>query len=647
MGRRIVHAGAIAIAVLAAAACWENALAPQDASIIFRVVGDPNDPALSVNVFVQDMGPPNNRIDRAVPIGSEARFDDLGAGFDIQVGITGGNAYRCRLASLTGTTAFLVGGSFVDGVHTKPGSVDTVTAHVVCYSGTLDLTVSGLPPSDSALIDFTAASEPQPAPVQSVRVGNGTSRVSVFASQVAVDPQRVISGGRVYQAQRVVTTVGSRQLAAVNVVYAPIVPPQPTVGAVLLRLDGVPVDPGLRLRTFVRDAGATAPLGTAYVPIGQSFTFTPLAVGAPIEVGVDSLANNQCAVMSASRAFSVAGNAATARLTTRANTPDTVAFQMRCRTAVLDVTVAGLPAGDAGSVAFTSAIDTATIRSANGTTRLPMVPNDTIRIVPASVTGSDGRTYTASTATIAAPSRATTAVTVQYRAPAPPPSCSVDRPIAWYTLDATGNDASGNANHGTVVGATAIANRNGIANGALSFDGNDDRVDLGDRFNALALPFSLSMWLYQPLSVVGQYRSIFATDDEPGQHTGVFLELDPNGILLMSYGDGRTAATATRRTIEAATPIPTDAWVHVVATVRGPMDMTLYMNGAAIAGNLSGNGGPIAHSTFPARIGSFSLVRYGTYTQTANLPWAGRLDELRLYDCSLSAGDVTTLFTRP
>ena len=45
--------------------------------------------------------------------------------------------------------------------------------------------------------------------------------------------------------------------------------------------------------------------------------------------------------------------------------------------------------------------------------------------------------------------------------------------VGWWPFNGNANDESGNGNNGTVSGATLTADRNGVANQAYSFDGND------------------------------------------------------------------------------------------------------------------------------------------------------------------------------
>ncbi|HSL71427.1 MAG TPA: LamG domain-containing protein, partial [Longimicrobiales bacterium] len=209
-------------------------------------------------------------------------------------------------------------------------------------------------------------------------------------------------------------------------------------------------------------------------------------------------------------------------------------------------------------------------------------------------------------------------------------------PQAWYPLNGDGMDASGNGNHGTVQGATPAGNRHGDPQAALAFDGSDDAVQLGDRFNTLTLPFSIAAWVYRSAAAGEGLRAIFVTDDEPGRYAGIWFQTDGPGQPSITFADGGGTGAAFRRTFTASSAIPSDTWVHLTATVRGPTDMTLYVNGAAVPGTYSGTGGPLVHTPAPARIGRITIL-------PANQPWLGQLDELRIYNCSLDPSGVAAL----
>ncbi|MCH8838790.1 MAG: fibronectin type III domain-containing protein, partial [Candidatus Marinimicrobia bacterium] len=120
--------------------------------------------------------------------------------------------------------------------------------------------------------------------------------------------------------------------------------------------------------------------------------------------------------------------------------------------------------------------------------------------------------------------------------------------VAYYPFSGNANDESGNANHGTVFGATLAADRFGNANSAYSFDGTDDYVVVP---SAGPLDFSeqmtISFWA-TPQSVPGdrhhiieKYGSWFVM--QRGRSINVILWITPiedslgatiTGVSLMS-----------------------------------------------------------------------------------------------------------------
>jgi len=50
--------------------------------------------------------------------------------------------------------------------------------------------------------------------------------------------------------------------------------------------------------------------------------------------------------------------------------------------------------------------------------------------------------------------------------------------VAYYPFDGDATDSSGNGHDGTVYGATLVVDRNGQANGAYSFDGQNDYIKI-------------------------------------------------------------------------------------------------------------------------------------------------------------------------
>lgn len=112
-------------------------------------------------------------------------------------------------------------------------------------------------------------------------------------------------------------------------------------------------------------------------------------------------------------------------------------------------------------------------------------------------------------------------------------------------------------------------------------------------------------------------------------------------------------------------------WIHMVATYdAGSSKFNIYQNGQAIgvntAGNASGTVGPVLHGDDPATtttnygaikfvnatkavFGAFQFQTNPSLTESATAQdwahdFAGNLDEFRIYDKALSAGDVHSLY---
>ena len=67
--------------------------------------------------------------------------------------------------------------------------------------------------------------------------------------------------------------------------------------------------------------------------------------------------------------------------------------------------------------------------------------------------------------------------------------------VGWWPFNGNANDESGNGNNGTVSGATLTADRNGVANQAYSFDGND-LIQITNWDEVIGnSPFSINFWV--------------------------------------------------------------------------------------------------------------------------------------------------------
>jgi hypothetical protein len=206
----------------------------------------------------------------------------------------------------------------------------------------------------------------------------------------------------------------------------------------------------------------------------------------------------------------------------------------------------------------------------------------------------------------------------------------------WKLDETTGTTASDSAdgNPGTVYGAQWVTGRLG---GALSFDGVNDYVNLGNSSSLKpSLPLTISTWV--KLSTVDIDQEILCLDNQSTNYYGIWFFVQSDNTLQISYGDGGSPGPSSRRTKVGTTALASDEWYHIAAVLRGPTDMDLYINAAADTGIYDGTGGNLMYSTGTSLIGCNS--RFESYL-------SGVLDDVRLYDRALSQSEIYALTPEP
>jgi hypothetical protein len=201
-----------------------------------------------------------------------------------------------------------------------------------------------------------------------------------------------------------------------------------------------------------------------------------------------------------------------------------------------------------------------------------------------------------------------------------PPSSGL---VAAYAFSegagTTAADVSGHGNHGTVSGAAWAAGRMGAA---LAFDGVDDAVIVPDRASLdLTAALTLEAWISP--SVLSGWRVIVDKTT-----TGL-----PSNYYLGLYGDevafGFYAGGAWRDHVTSGVDLPANAWTHVAATFDDAADrVRIYVNGVLRLSAVE-LGRPVANA---------EQLRIGI--GFANEAFAGRIDEVRVYDRALTASQI-------
>lgn len=194
-------------------------------------------------------------------------------------------------------------------------------------------------------------------------------------------------------------------------------------------------------------------------------------------------------------------------------------------------------------------------------------------------------------------------------------------------------DFSGQGRDGVIHGAEPCA---GVSGQGLRFQG-PDHVDMGSILDSFKPPFSFSLWIRWAGDTT---CGLIYTEDHPSHYYGALLSLTKTGLVSTMMGNGGLPSPGSRKSKVSASAVSRNVWTHVAAVFRDFSSITIYINGLNTGGSMSGDA-TFMKNNFAKRfkLGLWSL------TNTAGGPYQyiGDMDEVRVYDRALSAGDVAAL----
>jgi hypothetical protein len=212
--------------------------------------------------------------------------------------------------------------------------------------------------------------------------------------------------------------------------------------------------------------------------------------------------------------------------------------------------------------------------------------------------------------------------------------------VGYWPFCGNSNDESGNANNGTVNGATLTTDRFGNSNSAYSFDGNSSIVVNDADMLDLTNDFTISSWLNSssyptnpfggPINMIlckrpnvvsnitGTYS--FGIWESNGSHL-VSCQAPPNASALTYPGSNGT--------------IQTNQWYNFTATYDNTNKiLKYYLNGTEIFNsNLEFI---IANTPYNLTIGAL--------TSAATYYWNGKLDDIGIWNRVLTQEEITNLY---
>ena len=195
----------------------------------------------------------------------------------------------------------------------------------------------------------------------------------------------------------------------------------------------------------------------------------------------------------------------------------------------------------------------------------------------------------------------------------------------WHFDEGVGtttNDSSGNGNDGTLYNFTSPHGWvSGMFGNALSFDGSNDYVDIGNNVfsNTDLATYTFEAWI-KIASLDGVERRIF--DDEGGLRP----ELSSTDKLRAVHWDGAV------RIVEWATTPSVDTWYHVIQIYDGSY-LRLYINGSEVGTPFSCGAWTPDSYVRAVRIGA-------SWHSTPERHWKGLIDEIRIWNRALTDAEI-------
>ncbi|MBP8303345.1 MAG: discoidin domain-containing protein [Phycisphaerae bacterium] len=210
--------------------------------------------------------------------------------------------------------------------------------------------------------------------------------------------------------------------------------------------------------------------------------------------------------------------------------------------------------------------------------------------------------------------------------------------VAYYACEGDAKDTSGKAHDGTPMNDPAFADSRAGLGKALWLDGINDHVELpiGNLISTLTSA-TLSAWFNLDTTSTGSWVRVF--DFGVGVTSGnpfIYMFLSPRQSM---NGAMRFAITTGSNTAESGvnSPRPVSAgWHHVAVVMDGTAKtLQLILDGEVVAS------GPTA--VLPRDLGVTTQNWLGRSQWSGDGYYQGQIDEFRIYDRALTAGEVRYL----
>ncbi len=171
---------------------------------------------------------------------------------------------------------------------------------------------------------------------------------------------------------------------------------------------------------------------------------------------------------------------------------------------------------------------------------------------------------------------------------------------------------------------------------SFNFDGVDDQIDLPDIpfVRAGGQHFSISTWVNTNSSAQGAY---FGTRVAPSSTNTIYFWRNPAGSVVLQINNSSTGNIEARSSVT----LSNNQWYHIAATFDGSEPLAtdrikIYINGILSVGYQSGTGTNLPSGS----TGIFNFIG----RLNVGLYQSGNIDEVAIWDSTLTSGNVTTIY---
>jgi hypothetical protein len=183
-----------------------------------------------------------------------------------------------------------------------------------------------------------------------------------------------------------------------------------------------------------------------------------------------------------------------------------------------------------------------------------------------------------------------------------------------------------------------------VTNRTILFDGVDDYIDLGNIYDNVTLPLTISAWIWLDPNASPGTIPIFDSQDGLAKYNGFNFLTSTASIAGVQYGDGLGENSSIYRRAKSAMFSPVmGRWVNFAAVMKSATDMSIYFNGVDVGGTYAGESDQAMFSNSPTEVAKIGYL----FQNGVVYRFKGKIDELKIWNRALSLEEIQkTIFTK-